>query len=322
MTERKTPAQAAASWYLYLREDPDDESLKNRFKEWLASDPAHVRAWADMNVTASVMAEIPPSLHTPHSIAPVSILRMRRKRVLAGRLLPSCGLALVAACAAMLFMSSDMLVRLRADHYAPVAETRDVRLADGSEIILAPQAAISITMNASERSIHLFQGEALFTVHHDQARPFRVTAGNAVITDIGTIFDVRIEGAATVVSVREGGVHVAAHHSATANRDLRAGEWERVSDAQATSGIVPVAMVGAWRDGTLVARNETIGRLIEALRPWTSTKIILTDRKLAAKRVTGTYDLHQTNASLRQIVDAYGGHVSSWISWVDIVTAR
>lgn len=321
MTEPKTPAQAAAGWYLYLREDPDDEELQSRFEEWLARDPAHVQAWGEMHVTASVMAEIPHALHVPSAIIPAPVLRMRR-RVFARKPVFACGLALVAACAAMIFLTPDMLVRLRADHYAPVAETRDIRLADGSEIILAPQAAISITMNASERSIHLLQGEALFTVHHDPARLFRVTTGNAVITDIGTVFDVSADGAATVVAVREGRVRVTARRSASAGRELHAGEWERVAGAASSSGEVPVAAIGAWCDGTLVARNETIGKLIEALRPWTSTRIILTDRKLAEKRVTGTYDLHQPEASLRQIVDAYGGHVSSWMTWVDLVTAR
>ncbi|MFT8558825.1 MAG: FecR domain-containing protein [Acetobacter sp.] len=321
MTERKTPAQVAAGWYLYLREDPDDEDLKIRFKEWLASDPAHVQAWADMNVTASVMAEIPLSVNTSAPIIPASLPRVRA-HVLARRFLPGCGLVLMAACAAMIFLTPDTLVRLRADHYAPVAQTREVRLADGSEITLAPKAAISITMNASERSIHLLQGEALFNVHHDPERLFRVTTSDAVITDIGTTFDVRTDGAATVVAVREGSVRVIAHRSAIADRDLRSGEWERVSGAESTSGIVPVATIGTWRNGTLVARNETVGDLIQVIRSWTSTRIILTDRKLSEKRVTGTYDLHQPEASLRQIVDAYGGHVSSWTSWVDIVTAR
>lgn len=122
--------------------------------------------------------------------------------------------------------------------------------------------------------------------------------------------------------MREGSVRVIARRSPVAGRDLRAGEWERVSGADSASGVVPVATIGAWRDGLLVARNETVGDMIGALRPWTSTKIILTDRKLSDKRVTGTYNLHQPEAALRQIVDTYGGHVSSWTSWVDIVSAR
>ncbi len=321
MTERKTPAQAAAGWYLFLREDPNDEDLKRRFTEWLASDPAHARAWEDMNVTASVMAAVPRSLHTPASTS-VTPVRRRDARRVARRLLPGCALALAAACAAFAFVPPDMLVRLSADHYAPVAQTRDIRLADGSEIVLAPRAAVSLTINGSERRVRLLQGEALFDVRHDPTRPFRVTAGTVTATDVGTVFDVRMDGDATTVAVREGEVHVASTRSGIVERNLHAGEWEQVAGGTAIAGAAPAATIGAWRDGTLIARDQTVAALIDALRPWTATRIVLADRELAKKRVTGTYDLRQPEASLRLIVEAYGGQVSSLSSWIDIVRAR
>ncbi|MDE7548332.1 FecR domain-containing protein [Acetobacter fabarum] len=321
MTERKTPTQAAAGWYLFLRDYPDDEDMKHRFAEWLASDPAHARAWEDMNVTASVMAGVPRILHMPARTSATPVLHMNAYRV-ARRFLPGCALALAAACAALAFMPPDMLVRLSADHYAPVAQTRDIRLADGSEIILAPRAAVSLTINGSERGVRLLQGEALFDVRHDPTRPFRVTAGHVTATDVGTVFDVRMDGDATTVAVREGEVHVASARSGIIERNLHAGEWERVSGTTATAGTAPAATIGAWRDGTLIARDQTVAALITALRPWTAAKIVLTDSELAKKRVTGTYDLRQPEASLRLIVEAYGGQVSSLSSWIDIVRAR
>ncbi len=321
MTERKTPAQAAAGWYLYLREDPDDEDIKRRFGEWLASDPAHVQAWSDMNVTASIMAAVPSVQQTTVISSHVS-LRQKRTRFSAWKFVPACGVALAAVFAAMAFLPSDMLVRLRADGYAPVAQMRDIRLADGSRIILTPRAAVSIRMTSSERRVELIQGEALFEVQHDPSRPFRVTSGDVTVTDIGTVFDVRADNNATTVAVREGAVHVTSRGSTAATRDLYAGEWERITGAASNSGKQAPTSVGAWRDGTLIARDEPIDVLVEALRPWTKTRIILADRKLANKRVTGTYDLTQPEASLRLIVDAYGGKVASVMSWVDIVTAR
>ncbi|MDN7354362.1 FecR family protein [Acetobacter senegalensis] len=321
MTERKTPAHAAAAWYLFLREDPNDEDLKRRFREWLASDPAHAQAWADMNETASVMAAVgSPSRALARPPRPRSFVRQKYARFAAKKLLPGCALALAAAFAALTFITPDMIVRLRADSYAPVSETRHIHLDDGSEVILAPRAAVSITMNASERRIRLLQGEALFQVHHEAARPFRVTAGDVTVTDIGTVFDVQTKSNTTTVAVQEGRVHVASRRSGVVDRDLSAGEWERISTGDVTRGMVPSAVVGAWRGGTLIARNDTIADLVAALRPWTATKIILADHTLSQKRVTGTYDLHQPEASLRLIVDAYGGKVSSLMSWVDIVT--
>ena len=323
MTDDITPARAAADWFLYLREDPDDEDLKRRFAQWLDSDPAHARAWADMTVTASVMAAIPQAPCAP-SDAIVGAGGHARRRIPARRFMPVCGLALAATFAAMMFLPPDMLARMRADQYAPVATTRNVLLADGSEVTLAPRSAISVTMTASGRHVRLIQGEALFNVRHDPARPFRVTAGDVTATDIGTVFDVRADADATTVAVREGAVHVTTRHRGIPARDLHAGDWEQVTGERATdmSGTMPVAAIGAWREGTLIARNDTVATLIARLRPWTTTRIILTDPVLAQKRVTGTYDLHQPEASLRLIVDAYNGKVSSLASWIDLVTTR
>ncbi|ARW11580.1 FecR family protein [Acetobacter ascendens] len=318
MTERKTPAQAAASWYLFLREDPDDENLLCQFEEWLVSDPAHAQAWADMNITASVMAAVPSS----SSVSCKPSWRRHMHFSTHRRFVAGCGVALAAAFAALTFITPDMLMRFRADHYAPIGQTRNIHLADGSEVILAPRAAISITMNASERRVHLIQGEALFKVHHELARPFHVTTGDITVTDIGTVFDIKMENNDTTIGVREGAVHVASRRSKLVERNLYAGDWERITDDTASTGTVPIASVGAWSAGILIARNETITNLIDALRPWTATRIILADHKLSNKRVTGTYDLNQPEASLRLIVDAYGGKVSSLMSWVDIVSSR
>lgn len=318
MTARKTPAQAAASWYLFLREDPDDENLKCQFEEWLVSNPAHAQAWADMNITASVMAAVPSSSSVPCKPSWRKHMRFSAPR----QLMAGCGMALAAAFAVLTFITPDMLMRFRADHYAPIGQTRNIHLADGSEIILAPRAAISITMNASERRVHLIQGEALFKVHHELARPFHVTTGDITVTDIGTTFDIRVDNNNTTVGVREGAVHVTSRHSKLIDRDLYAGDWEQITDGTAITGKTPVASIGAWSAGILIARNETIADLIDALRPWTATRIILADYKLSNKRVTGTYDLNQPEASLRLIVDAYGGKVSSLMSWVDIISSR
>ncbi|MFT8923130.1 FecR family protein [Acetobacter sp.] len=149
-----------------------------------------------------------------------------------------------------------------------------------------------------------------------------MTAGTVTATDVGTVFDVRIDGDGTTIAVREGEVHVASTQSGIIERNLHAGEWEQVSGATAIAGTAPAATIGVWRDGTLIARDQTVAALIDALRPWTATRIVLADSELAKKRVTGTYDLRQPEASLRLIVEAYGGQVSSLSSWIDIVRAR
>src|SRR6185437_12701777 len=67
-----------------------------------------------------------------------------------------------------------------------------VHLPDGTQAILAPgtelRYAIATTVGARELRLN---GQAIFSVRHDSARPFRVQTPRAVIEDLGTTFAVR-----------------------------------------------------------------------------------------------------------------------------------
>ena len=54
------------------------------------------------------------------------------------------------------------------------------------------------------RFAQLERGEALFTVIHDESRPFIVKTGGATLTDAGTAFNVVRNGDVTEVAVSEG----------------------------------------------------------------------------------------------------------------------
>ncbi|MFI5245889.1 MAG: FecR domain-containing protein, partial [Gemmatimonadales bacterium] len=62
-----------------------------------------------------------------------------------------------------------------------------IHLTDGSEVTLAPESrlAIAALFGNSSRDVKL-DGEAIFSVKHDAAHAFRVSAGGALIEDIGT----------------------------------------------------------------------------------------------------------------------------------------
>ena len=318
MTEQRTPQQAAADWYLFLREDPDDEDIKARFEQWLSEDDAHAAAWARMNVTTSKIISA-ATLHQSVYVAQRRHEPTRRRHVWHFRRFFFPIAAAATACAVAILNGPDLLLQLRADYITPVADIRDLRLSDGSAVTLAPHSAIAVDMTSSVRSVRLLRGEALFDVRHDAARPFRVLAADVEATDVGTVFDVRMEEGATTVAVRQGAVHV--RERGKADRDLQAGEWIRVSDDVVT-GSVPSEMIGAWRDRTLIADNQTIKQMITFLRPWTKARIVLTSQALGEKRVTGTYDLHKPEASLRLIVGSYGGTVKSITPWFDFVSGR
>jgi ferric-dicitrate binding protein FerR (iron transport regulator) len=89
-------------------------------------------------------------------------------------------------------------------------EIRQVALADGSSIMLAPLSSISITETQSGRSARLDDGEALLSIAHDGKRPFKLLANGGEIDDIGTTFAVTVKPDRVIVTVVEGLVAVSA----------------------------------------------------------------------------------------------------------------
>ena len=75
-----------------------------------------------------------------------------------------------------------------------VGEQRTIQLEDGSRIILDTGSEVAVRFTGGRRSVTLNNGQAMFDVEGDPARPFIVDAGDTRVTAIGTRFDVRRSG--------------------------------------------------------------------------------------------------------------------------------
>src|SRR6185436_786660 len=87
------------------------------------------------------------------------------------------------------------------------AERRELVLADGSVVQLAPGSKVSVRLQPHMRRIVLSRGEAFFRVARD-GRPFIVETEYATARATGTAFAVEREGDTVVVTVAEGKVAV------------------------------------------------------------------------------------------------------------------
>lgn len=93
----------------------------------------------------------------------------------------------------------------------PVGEQRSIELADGSTIELNSLSSVRVHYTQQERDVVLLEGQALFTVAKDAARPFIVTSDAVRVRAVGTEFDVyKQRYHHTVVTVVEGRVAVLA----------------------------------------------------------------------------------------------------------------
>ncbi|MFT8783751.1 FecR family protein [Acetobacter syzygii] len=316
---------AAIDWSLLLNEEPDNQELRSEFERWLHESPAHVLAWEQVTAVSDIIRSAPPERRVDQSRragARRNLLKAWLRAPKPWRLASGIGGTAVACCLALFLAVPDLKVRLFADQYAPVGETRTLHLTDGSEVVLAPRTAISVRMTTAERHIDLVQGEAFFTVHHDSGRLFTVQAGNVRVKDIGTAFDVQKNEHETTVRVREGAVHLSSSVPQIFNRDVHAGEWSCVSDDGIQGGNLPAETVGAWKDGLLIARNDSVADLLQALAPWTHGQTVILHRGLLKQQVTGVYDLRKPDEALRLIARPLGGKVMTVSPWVRFVVSQ
>lgn len=313
-----TPEHAAATWFIALREEPDDAELRANFEAWLAADECHSVAWAEMNETARLMAAASPNRSGLGPTFP-AVHRSRRRWTIpsARRLWKPVTTAALVACLA-LFFAPAISLWLSADHSSGTGQVGTIRLEDGSVVDLGPDSAIAVDYNRDGRDVRLLSGQAMFEVQHNPDRPFRVVSNGVETRVLGTGFEVGLLGDVTSIAVRHGRVRVTA---GTTRRELGAGNWVRFAPGMAvTDGTQSADLVGGWRTGLVSIRNQPIAEVIDKIRPWYSGKIVLADRALGAKPVTGTYDFRDPSRSLDLLVSTYGGRVIHVTPWIRIVT--
>jgi transmembrane sensor len=178
---------------------------------------------------------------------------------------------------------------------------RPVTLPDSTEVILASASRLVVAPDYGNgsRTVDL-QGEALFRVRHDAARPFRVRTGNIVAEDLGTEFVVRQlvltdqgNGSPVRIAVREGIVAVRSGDAAIARDTLRARDVAVASD----SGVVvrrdqDLDAYFAWTRGQIVFDNTPLSDVAIELSRWYDIDIevdsSVASRPLSAPILTST----------------------------------
>ena len=163
-------------------------------------------------------------------------------------------------------------------------EHRVVNLPDGTRIALNGGSRLVLD-KSNGRTARLEQGEAMFSVVHDETRPFTVDAGGARMMDLGTRFDVIRTLHGSEVSVAEGAVLYDPDGAAVR---LGPGKMLRRSDASPVVEVSQVdpAAVGAWRTGHFVYRDAPLWRVAEDMARATGQRIAV-DPGVANRAFTG-----------------------------------
>ena len=324
MTDTPDPIDEKASrdatdWLLLLQEEPDDPDVRRRFDAWRNASPAHDAAWAVTRHTADAIAAAPPA----HAARWLPAAAGGRNDTRTARRRPGLRVAALAAaaCLAIVFVP-DLARHLLADVVTGTAEVRTMRLDDGSTIVLAPNSAVTVRYRARERRVDLLAGEAFFEVTRDPARPFAVVARDVQTTVLGTAFNVLREDGGVTVSLAHGGVRVGhAAASPPVSEALTTGQVVRVGWAgEVARASKPPSQIAAWRRGRLIARDQPMAAVVDRLRRYYRGTIIVTDRALADRPVTGVYNLADPVDALHAIARAHAATVRQITPWVLVIS--
>jgi transmembrane sensor len=246
--------------------------------DWLEADPAHNLAYEEMFAAHDLAGVLEPEpVAVPAGAG--STRRWRSQGLIGG------GIAGTAAAAALIFalvMPSTPLAQV-AIATAP-GERRLVRLADGTQIALNGGSRLVLD-RTNGRTARLEKGEAMFSVVHDETRPFTVDAGGARMLDLGTRFDVIRNARGSEVSVAEGAVLYDPDGLAVRlgpGKMLRRNEASQLVEVSA----VDPATVGGWRSGHFVYRDAPVWRVAEDMARATG-KSIRVDPGVANRAFTG-----------------------------------
>ncbi|WP_327754695.1 FecR domain-containing protein [Sphingobium sp. SJ10-10] len=241
--------EEALGWVIRTR-DPEFADWE-AFTTWLEADPARAPVYdalmaADADLAGIVPAE-PVTIATPANDA--GSRGWRPVRWLAGG----------AIAAALVGVVSVGLLN-RPDIYTVTTrpgETRSIALDDGTRVELNGGTTMRFDRHDA-RFAALDSGEAAFTVQHDAANPFRVTVGDALFEDAGTVFNIVHTGGATRIAVSEGKVIYNPKAEAIA---LPAGRG--LSEDESGLRVMDIATdaVASWRQGRLTYANAPVTQI-------------------------------------------------------------
>lgn len=293
----------AAEWFTAMQSRQVSAAERARFLEWLAQSAENVNeylqmasVWRDLGNTAVPTTQIEALVALARRDAAsgnVVDLRtnVRAKPEKRGRRLrvAAAAAALLMAGAAAWFWADGAIYGQR--YSTGIGEQTAFSLPDGSVVNLNTRSKMRAHMSASERRIELIEGEAMFQVAKDPARPFRVYAGATVAQAVGTVFNVYRQDNAATVTVIEGKVLVAAH-------ELEARGQARVSDGGEvrTASNVALEPITAWKDRKLIFEGESLREIVQEFNRYNALQLRVEDPELARIRISAVFGATDPNS--------------------------
>ena len=292
--------QEAADWLTRLQRPEVDETDWLAFDAWLSEPGAQEAYDAIQAVDEEIFqrgAAVRGELAEPRRAA------AKPAFTIDWRWLGGLGAAAAAAAIAITVAPwGELLPQPDTLYTTAKGESRTLDLADGTRIDLNTDSHVSVRLEKDARRVTVHEGQALFDVAHDSARPFLITAGDETVRVLGTKFDVRRRDGQLSVTVLRGLVEVSTDGEDTPVR-LRPGQMlEHVEGASGVSvrSVAAEDQVG-WRSGRLVYRDQPLARIVGDMNHYFDRPLRLEGENTATLRFSGVLIVDSQDAMVRRL---------------------
>lgn len=331
--------EEAAEWLVELRVGDTDPGIRERLDAWFRESPQHIRAFLELSSIWEDGGD--PDLDRTHTTdeliararAATNVISLARNEAIGAQKSPRTtgaprGWRSSRSALAASLVGSCLIVAgwgywyhaLREPSYATrTGEERSIQLSDGSSVELNSRSRLAVRFSAGQRDVDLVEGQALFRVAKDAARPFVVHSNSAQVRAVGTQFDVYRKDSGTTVTVVEGRVAVlptqleapSVLSQATGSADVLLGgnsdaimlaAGEQVTVARKTSSRpvkTDVATATAWTQHQLVFDSTTLADVASEFNRYNRQQLIVRDAALQDFHVTGVFSSADPSSLLK-----------------------
>jgi transmembrane sensor len=331
---RLRTTEQAAAWYIDQREGLAD-TRQRAFLAWLRSSPEHIAEYlaiagmhGDIKASAAMESlsggELVALAGTEHAVVSLwgndadgarnhradagPTTTRRYSRILLGACASVLGLAMLGGAWLATTGGQTRVYTSAADAIA------DLDLADGSQVHLDRDSAISVHFDGRQRRIELLRGAALVDVGKDPVRPLLMVFGNKILRDIGTVFEVRRGEDGDAVTVVSGQVKIwtqadswlagwrrrltGAPTAGAAVASLSGGQRLRLDEHGKAVSTAPVdiARATAWLPADIRFQRSTVADVARRFNAYTTRPLVIEDTRIAAMHLTGAFHAHDVDA--------------------------
>jgi transmembrane sensor len=310
--EGATPQNEKELLFELLDKEPDDTEWEAIVEELIAAEPGHTNYEPERweNVVGTILG-------TGKEKSDLARKRYEENDEIDNNVIQLSGrrrwLWVVSVAAILLIVASVWFV-INGDNKSVIAteygEQKKIALPDETQITLNAHSNIKYLKrwkDGQPREVWL-NGEALFKVKHlntdtnaiKQQERFIVHTALANVEVLGTVFNVRERRGKTEIVLEQGKIKVSFTKSKEPDIMMHPGQIVTVTAENkkpVTNTITPEDYT-AWTKNKLILNNASFEEIVEYMEDNFGKRIILTDRRLANRKVEGTFKIDNLDDAL------------------------